>query len=425
MVDSSVFDRAASMSRGKRRAAVIALMAVPGTVGAQAKPVQPRAVTYPITATAPARWTVGTRPLLEIGGADGIGPTELTKITGVTRQVDGTIVVANGETGELRFFDTRGRFVRATAGRGGGPGELEYLTRMFAVDDTLLVVDGRIKAHVYAPNGKWMRSLVLPAIPGYLRNPGVGALGPFDVVLPLRGGGSDERRFDPRRNDKIRMDSIWFGRVSVRDSSARVLLGQPWAPSFALAPGRPAAYAVGFAPRTLIAATRDRICTGYPERYEVLCTDTIGRHTLRIVRDTPRRAVTDSARRVYRDNQAGRRSDGTSRFAGDLRKHRERVAAATQFAHYFPAYSELLFARTGELWVRAFAPADGMLSRPTPYYTQAGRSTWSIYGRDGKWLADCTLPARFGLAEVGADYVIGISFDEDDVERVTLLSLRR
>ena len=413
------------MSRGKGWAVVIALMAIPGALSAQANAAQPRAVTYPITATAPARWTVGARPLLEFGGADGTGPTEFTRITGLTRQRDGTIVVANGETRELRFFDSRGRFLRATTRRGGGPGELDYLTRMFAVDDTLQVVDGRIKAHVYAPNGKWIRSLVLPAIRGYLRNPGVGAIGPFDVVLPLRGGGRDEPLNAADRYEKIRTDSIWFGRVSVRDSSARVLLGQPRAPSFALAPGRPAAYAVGFAPRTLIAATRDRICAGYPERYEVLCVDTIGRHALRILRDTPRRAVTDSARRAYRDNQAGRRPDGTSRFAGSLRAHRERVAAATQFASHYPAYSELLFARTGELWVRQFDPAGGMLSRPTPYYTSAGQSTWSIYGPDGKWIADCTLPARFGLAEVGADYVIGVSFDEDDVERVTLLSLRR
>jgi hypothetical protein len=59
-----------------------------------------------------------------------------------------------------------------------------------------------------------------------------------------------------------------------------------------------------------------------------------------------------------------------------------------------------------------------MLAGPAP-------SVWSIYDRDGRWIADCTLPPRFAPAEIGDDCVIGVSRDEDDVERVTLLSLRK
>ena len=402
---------------------VIAVAILPVPLGAQgAAPVSPRVVSYSSDAKAPTRWTVAAKPILEFGGIDGIGPTEFTRIAGLTRQTDGTFVVANGETRELRFFDARGRFRRSATRRGEGPGEIYVLTRMFAIDDTLVVVDNWFEFHVYAPNGKWIRSLILPPVPGYIVSPAVGALSAFDLVAPLRGG--SEQALRERRYDELRRDSTWFARARLRDTSVLVLLGERHPPSFASRPGGPLTYPFGFAPRTLIAVTRARICTGYPERYEVLCSDSLGRAQLRISRATTPGAVTDSARRAYRNDQAGRLPDGTSRYEGGLRAHRERVAAAVQFASRYPAYSRLLFARTGELWVRAFATAHGM-GLPSELVTYAAASSWSIFDRDGRWIADCTLPPHFAPAEIGADYVLGVSRDEDEVERVTLLSLRR
>jgi hypothetical protein len=416
-------DQGVVMGRGNRWAAIV-FLGIPVSLGAQAATApEPRVVSYLITATAPARWTVGARPLLEFGGPDGTGPTEFSKIVGVTRQSDGTIVVANGATRELRFFDARGQFLRAATRKGSGPGEIESLGRMFAVDDTLVVLDNRLKFHVYAPNGRWLRTTVLRPVDGYLVNPAVSVLSGFDVVVKLRGGIS-EGSVRTGRFDDARVDSVWLGRASIRDSSVRVLLGVGWPPSYAIAPGMPRTYALGFAPAPVAAATRGRICAGYPERYEVVCSDTLGRLVLRIDRATRRRPVTDSARRAFRDHQAGRQPDGTSRYEGSLRQHRERVAAAAQFVSHYPAYAQMLFARTGELWIRDFVTADGIRGSINPEGS-AARSRWSIYDRDGKWIADCTLPAHFGLIEVGADYLIGVTTDEDDVERVTLLSLRR
>ena len=71
-------------------AAVSTLFAF-GAQGASAPP--PRVISYAADAKAPAQWTVGTSPLVEIGGADGEGPTEFTDIPDVTRQRDGAIWV--------------------------------------------------------------------------------------------------------------------------------------------------------------------------------------------------------------------------------------------------------------------------------------------------------------------------------------------
>jgi hypothetical protein len=397
---------------------VVSLASIPFAASAQSAPL-PRVVSYSLTDRAPARWSVGAKPLLEIGGIDGVGPTELSGITGVTRQQDGTLVVANAATRELRFFDARGRFSRSATRSGQGPGEIADLTRMLAIDDTLVVVDNRLELHVYAPSGKWLRTVILPPIPNYLVNPAFGLFSAVDVVMPLRGGITESERRN--RDNTIRVDSVWFARVSLRDTSVRVLVGERRPPNYSLTPGRPDGYgyALGFAPQPLAAAARDRICVGYPERYDVTCADTLGRPLFRIVRATTRRPVTDSARRAFRDAQAGRLPDGTSRYEGSLRKHRERVAAAAKFASHYPAYSQVLLSRSGDLWVRAFATEHGVGA-----VTRA-RTTWSIYDRSGRWIAECTLPPRFALMEVGNDYVVGVSRDEDDVERVTLLSLRR
>jgi hypothetical protein len=137
----------------------------------------------------------------------------------------------------------------------------------------------------------------------------------------------------------------------------------------------------------------------------------------------PVRHVTDSAKRALRAAIAGRRPDGTSRWAGSLGAHRERQAAHKQFVRNYPVFSQLILARSGELWVRAFAIEDAIPFRQTRQ--NKAPSDWSIYDAEGRWLADCRLPARFTPHDIGADYVLGVASDEDDVERVVLWALRR
>jgi hypothetical protein len=50
---------------------------------------------------------------------------------------------------------------------------------------------------------------------------------------------------------------------------------------------------------------------------------------------------------------------------------------------------------------------------------------WSVFSPDGAWLADIVLPARFIAHDMGRDYVAGVSFDADDVERVTVWRIHR
>jgi hypothetical protein len=46
-----------------------------------------------------------------------------------------------------------------------------------------------------------------------------------------------------------------------------------------------------------------------------------------------------------------------------------------------------------------------------------------VFERDGKWLGDVTMPERFLPHEIGADYAIGVTRDDDGVETVVLYAL--
>jgi hypothetical protein len=68
-------------------------------------------------------WTVDAAPFISIGETDGDDPYLFDRIRGTFRRRDGSIVVADGGTRELREFDSTGRFVGAKGQRGPGPGE--------------------------------------------------------------------------------------------------------------------------------------------------------------------------------------------------------------------------------------------------------------------------------------------------------------
>jgi hypothetical protein len=105
------------------------------------------------------RWTLDTKPRLQIGGADD-GPTGFAVIKGVAHLSDGSIAVANQRPSEIRIFDASGRFVRSLGRNGTGPGEFNRVPfRLLRSGDTLIGSDNSMRDRVFAPNGELARSL--------------------------------------------------------------------------------------------------------------------------------------------------------------------------------------------------------------------------------------------------------------------------
>jgi hypothetical protein len=380
------------------------MLSLAGTAAAQT-------VRYDRTDRPRARWAVSARPLLEIGGASGVGSAEFTHVVGVTRLTDRSLVVADAASKEIRHFSPDGRFIKLLSRHGKGPGELNELDEMVGAADSLVAFEGREAVHVFTTQG-WIRTTRRPTLAQHIVQRPHAILAPDIVLWWLRRG--DEKAIVATG------DSQLIGRIEGRDPTVRLLAGVPLPPSYGL-PGRRAIYPLGFAPSAHLTARDNRMCLGYSATYEFRCLDGAGRTLLHVVREVQQRNVSASARAAFRRATSGLRSDGSSRFEGSLRAHRERVAAAAEFSDHYPAYSQLLLASGGELWVRDYVMEDGLSSsrwraNPTP-------SRWSVFSQTGEWLAEVTLPPRFAPAEIGTDYIVGVSSDEDDVQRVTLWAL--
>lgn len=70
-------------------------------------------------------WRIGEEPSLTLGAIDDPGPQLFHRIEGVTRLGDGTIVVLDGGSGQLRAFDSTGRHLWSAGSWGVGPGDLQ------------------------------------------------------------------------------------------------------------------------------------------------------------------------------------------------------------------------------------------------------------------------------------------------------------
>jgi hypothetical protein len=71
-----------------------------------------------------------------------------------------------------------------------------------------------------------------------------------------------------------------------------------------------------------------------------------------------------------------------------------------------PAYGRLLADREGNVWVADYATAA---SEPRE---------WRVFDPEGRLLGRVTLPERFRALDIGAEWIVGVWRDEEDVETV-------
>lgn len=366
-----------------------------------------RTVRYGAGARAPATWRVGRTPLVSIGGAAGEGAAELAAVVGVARLLDGSVVVANQSTNELRVFAPDGTHRRTLGRRGRGPGEFDRLAELLRIADTVVGIDGNRRGEAFAPDGRLLRSFPIPIFeqgqfPSYIGFHGDGAA----VVLAL----------DPPR-DTTRATLTATGVLGVlgRDGHARPLTHVPMYETRKLAMGY---VPVFLGPVYRAAVLPDRVCVGWAARWEVSCYARDGALRTRTLRATSPGPVTEDDKRVFREGflRANR---------GVPRDRAEATARSFPIAERRSAMGRFVPATTGELWVGEFVISDEVFLGRTGLGSPDAATTWTVLAPDGRWIADVVLPARFTLLDAGPDYVAGVARDADDVERVEVYRLTR
>jgi hypothetical protein len=343
-------------------------------------------------------WVVDSVPLTRVGGTTGAGAGDLAVVVGAMRQSDGTIVVADQGASQLKYF-TRDGALRAAVGRKGeGPGEFRYLASLWACGgDSAFVEDiGARRVHVYDPAGTLARTF---ALLGPERNTA------FSTSCSRRGqilttGWGDLRQ---RKAGAYRpMVKVAFSSPHGEPSTA---LGSfPGTEMFGREqdgfPRRAGkwlriAMAEGMA---WLATNEDRDVRGYGTR---------GKLQLIIRRPGDEPAFSAADRDFIKKLALD------SALNESQRQYVEKELQAVELPDRPPAVSELIADATGHVWLRPHPRAD----RPNP--------PWQVFGPDGAYLGEVTLPAGVQVLEIGGDYVLGLRNDAGVGHTVLVLRLNK
>lgn len=358
---------------------------------------------------------LATDPVLSIGVVDGPLEYQFYNVAGAARLGDGRIVVAEGPSGRLRWFDSDGTLVHAAGGQGRGPGEFRYIAALVAMPgDSIAVWDAPLgPVSVFGPAGDFVRTDPID------RARITALLGPdhfTEGVQPLPDGSLvlsvyESERGTTRPAGEVFRPYLAFHRV--HRGLARVdTLGEfGGLPQMLVDVGsdRPAPAVLPFPTHARLAAGGSplRIYAGNGETFQVHAFDADGRLE-RIVRaNVPAHIVSD-------DDLAAAQAD--LRAFGERTGRMpevERILAALPPQPQLPAYDALAASDVGDLWVRAW---------PAP---TADSATWLVFSPDGTWRMSVTLPRRFTVHHIRGDRILGVDKDALDVERIVLHTLRR
>jgi hypothetical protein len=168
-------------------------------------------------------------------------------------------------------------------------------------------------------------------------------------------------------------------------------------------PGRPP-----FAKQPAAWPSGDRPFYGSGESYEIAAYDTSGALTTLIRKTVGARPLTSDAIAQHRaEVMAGAPSDPATR-----RQWQESVNTAP-YPDSVPAYRRVRVDRGGMLWVQEYSLPG------------ADSAAWSIFDRQGTWIADVTIPIEWELLDIGDDYLLILVRDDLDIERIRRHALDR
>jgi hypothetical protein len=352
-------------------------------------------------------WQVMETPRLRIGIAEGDPERQLWGVVGARRLVDGRIVIANGGTHELRFYDEQGTFLSAVGREGEGPGEFRAMSRLDVMSaDTLVVFDGTLRRmSVFAPNGEFVRSFPLPAIDERVFPRPRGGLFADGSVLAYTERGVEGA---PGSGAVIREPGLFF-RLDPHTGTAEVI-GEFPIRGFYFHP-RAGNVLIPFEPHPWPIAAGDVFHYGKAVAPEI-GVYTMAGELRRIIRWRQESTPVDPADvESFLEQQLARIESEQARAAMSVEL---REAYALMPVHRSrPAYSDLRVDADGQLWVAQYEPPGREPQR------------WLIFDSEGRFLGPVDSPAGVTIYQIGRGFLLGRSVDELGVERVDLYDLIR
>jgi hypothetical protein len=363
-------------------------------------------VTNSISEGAISEWSIESEPIVRVGGDREEPGQQLYLVTGAIRLSDGRLVVANAGSVEIGYYDRTGDFLRAVGGRGGGPGEFEWLDWIAKLDgDTIVAWDSsHRRASWFDGEGELVRSLTVRASSDVTWPSPVGVFG--DGSLLVRQGFPPEEPFGLHRLDFRLLhydpatDSMTpLGRFAGGDAyNVRV--------------GRSLAYyAVPFGRSTAVGVADTLFYVAHNDRFEIRFYEPFGTLRRIVRRVQPVVPVTDE--------MAGRFREAALELVPSERRSRvESVQAEVPVPETVPAFGSAHYVRQGPVVTDVMMDEAGNLWVLEYAWHRHEATRWLIFGRDGVVVAKLTLPAGYQPLHIATDHVVLLTRDELDVEAV-------
>lgn len=359
-------------------------------------------------------WHLGGEPLTHIGTKDGAEYEEFADVRGVLSLADGTLVIADGASRQLRFFSHDGQFVSSIGRAGQGPGEFRSITDIWDwPGDSVAVWDrSLVRLSVYSSAGVLGRTQTYAK--GESLAPGVsGAPVAVPNALGFYSDGTLAAYFTvPRRSplgetpQTMYRDSVTVWRFLTDGSPGDIVasvLGDEW--FFFSWQGSITNAKHPMGRRLVTAISGEHFYYTPGDSYEVSVYSSDGKLERIVRRLAPPLPLTVDEIARYRE-LAMREAP-----PGQERTWRRWLDEEMPYPPSFPTYSRLVVDREENIWAQQYP----LISDSTP--------RWTVFDRAGRLLGDVTFPDRFHSFEIGADYVVGVWRDELDVEHVRLYDL--
>jgi len=356
-------------------------------------------------------WRLTDNPAIDIGGAEADSLHRISRPVGAQRLEDGTIVVANAGTQELRWFDPAGRHVLSAGSRGEGSihfAALEWLGTT-ASGDVVAFDFGRLRLSLFDPVGNFRKSTSLivtfQAEPGSVR--AVFADSSLAVIRDVRHWARSMTQQasmpeglvrGPATVSRYSADGEYLNAIGTFRGAERIFT--KGASRIVRVSGRP------FGRTAVFAASDDRVYVGTQDTYRIESYDMQGRLTtvLRVARE-PRLVTAEVIERYVRGRLTG--------VHERERAQRERQLAALPYPDTMPAYDAMLVDSDENLWVAEYSPfGDG-----TP--------AWTVFDSDHRMLGTVETPPGLAIYQIGADFVVGSYRDEEDAYHIRVYGLEK
>lgn len=354
---------------------------------------------------APAAWTVGSAPMLEIGVLDGAEEYQLFRVQDAHILTDGRIAVVNSGSQEVRIYDADGVYTDTWGGRGEGPGEFMAPTTLSLwPGDSVAVWDLRLRRlSVFTSDGVLGRTLTFPANEDMSQPSFRHVLPNGTVVASMSVSLAAEELATGMTRTPVA--------VAVVDAEGTLLapLGEhPGREGFIrIGENQIAIFRLPFYRDLIIEAAGSSSIISPTDRFELKFWADSGALT-RIVRVAqPVRLLTD----------ADREAELERRVAAAPEEARPGVRSGFQdipMPDTLPAFSGVVADNSEHVWVQLFRLA-----------ADEGPTQWIVLDPEGQALGRMEFPEGFTVFEIGEDYVLGSAKDDLDVEVVQLWPLKR